>query len=310
MDDATDHYADLLDNGPLPDEALCLTAVRGFSVDEALRRFDGFPSARTETLADAGRTSVDAFPDLLPLVVADEVDGWVLLAEDNGWHGSSAEMLARLSKGTVAASAYWNVDFDSSLTLAIDGRVHECDFISEHESDDPALAPFLAGLPFDDAERMCAASLAFVERVSGVRVTDEWVRAPHPVSVVASAHRFVASAGWIEANAPELVGLDIGPGIAARVAGEGSRVEWHRQALETLWARCLPVDPDGDRVARLQAHVRQRDADRGPEQRLSALAHAAAAREALDAGDLDSALFNACCADPGGWEGLRESLRN
>ncbi|OKI29072.1 hypothetical protein A6A25_30450 [Saccharothrix sp. CB00851] len=114
--DAVDHYVTLLaDDGALPSEAFCLTVVRGLSVAEALTRFDAPPSGWTTTLADAGPTSVAAYPDELPLVVADHLDGWTLPAEDNGYHGAQEEVVATLSVGTVAASVHWNVEFDSNL---------------------------------------------------------------------------------------------------------------------------------------------------------------------------------------------------
>ncbi|SMD25229.1 hypothetical protein [Lentzea albidocapillata] len=77
----------------LPSEALCLAGVHGLAINEALTRFDASQSTRTTTL-----------------VVADERDGWVFLAEHNGFHGSLPEVLAGLSNGTVAAAVYWNVD--------------------------------------------------------------------------------------------------------------------------------------------------------------------------------------------------------
>ncbi|GAA3842829.1 hypothetical protein GCM10022243_06600 [Saccharothrix violaceirubra] len=315
-DDATDHYADLLDNGPLPDEALCLTAVRGLSVDEALRRYGGFRSARTETLRDAGRYSLDAYPDELSLVVADEVDGWVLLAHDNGWEGASTEVLARLSTGTTAAVAYWNVDFDSSLAVAVDGRVHAFEFIVGESTDDPVLGPYLDGLDFEDAERMCAASLAFVERVSGVRLTDEWIRAPHPVSAVADDLCFTGPTGWTSTAAPELVGRPVDAAVDWACQAAGIRVDddhppvvdLYLRALEAQWARCLPADPDAPKVRRLQDQVRRRNADKSIERALFARAHAVSAIEGLRAGNVDRVLYNACQVDPARWPELRALL--
>jgi hypothetical protein len=192
-----DHYAALLDSNALPSEAFCLTAVRGLSVDEALTRFDGFPSSRESTLSNAGQTAVNAFPDDLPTIVADHCDGWTLLAENNGFHGTMPEVLSRLSQGTVAASVFWNVNFASRASLAQNGRVLAVyDFVigRQRDGDDPAkIAPFLHGLDFDDPYRVWAEGLAFLERVSGVRVTADWVAKPHPMSVIADPARFELS---------------------------------------------------------------------------------------------------------------------
>jgi hypothetical protein len=208
--DAVDHYAALLDSDALPSEALCLTAVRGLSVEEALTRFDGFPGGRETSLDVAGHTSVNAYPDELPIIVADHRDGWTLLAEDNGFHGSMPEVLSQLSPGTVAASVYWNVNLVSRASLAQDGQVLAVfDFVGggPPDGEDPEkIAPFLHDLDFDDAYRMCAAALAFLERVSGVRVPGDWSAQSHPASVIADPTRFEPShvSSWLSINAPDV----------------------------------------------------------------------------------------------------------
>lgn len=204
--DAIEHYAELLTSEALPSEALCLTAVRGLVIDKALARFDAAPQTRTTTLAHAGQASVNAFPDELPLVVADERDGWVFLAEHNGYHGSLPEVLATLSNGTVAATVYWNVDFDSTINLAQDGQIlGEMDFIGR-QAPTADLAAYLENLDFQDADRMCAAAIAFLERVTGVRLDADWATAPHRASVITQPTKFEDPdpAGWLATNAPEI----------------------------------------------------------------------------------------------------------
>ncbi len=52
--DAVDHYAALLADDTLPCEALCLTAVRGVGIADAVLRYDGFPGSRQGTLVATG----------------------------------------------------------------------------------------------------------------------------------------------------------------------------------------------------------------------------------------------------------------
>ncbi|MFF4600694.1 DUF6461 domain-containing protein [Amycolatopsis sp. NPDC001319] len=207
--DAVEYYVALLGAQALPAEALCLTAVRGLSVDEALHRFDAFPASREVTLAVAGQTSVNAFPDQLPLVVAGQRDGWTLLVEDNGVHGSRPGVLARLSSGTVAASVYWNVNLVSRISLAQDVRVLAVfDFVTggTPTGEEPeAIGPFLGDLDFDDPYRKCASALAFLERVTGIRVTADWSGQSHAASVIVDPTRFEQPSSWLKINAPDVV---------------------------------------------------------------------------------------------------------
>jgi uncharacterized protein DUF6461 len=203
--DAVDHYAKLLADDRWPGEMMCLTVVRGLSVEEALVRFDGEATGREATLIDAGTAAIAAFPDELPLVVANALDGWVVLAEDNGYHGSEHEVLTRLSAGTVAASAYWNVNLHSQVASAHDGEVVGAfDFVGDEPPNTGAMEPFIRGLDFTDPERMCAAALAFLERVSGVRVPIDWSSRPHPASVIGRFEWLTLSsaAGWLADIAP------------------------------------------------------------------------------------------------------------
>ncbi|MGZ3148249.1 DUF6461 domain-containing protein [Lentzea chajnantorensis] len=312
--DATDHYDRVLSCGLLPSDALCLTAVRGLSVGEALRRFDGLPGERRADLGEVNARSGGAHPDELPVVLADEVDGWVLLVEDNGWHGADREVLERLSAGTVAASAFWNVNLVSNLSLAHDGELLGAfDFVLRQERP-AALVPYLEGLEFDDAHRMCAESLAFVERVSGVRLTEQWAAGPHFASVVVDLRRFRPSdpRQWLDVNEPGLLAwattareaeVRAAAEEVARTACAAAGVEPeataddvlrdHRRVMELRWDRAAPPDPDLDPVARLQAAVRQRDTEPVAEREVEARAHARAAVVALRADDPLAALAGA-----------------
>lgn len=300
---AADHYVELL-AGVLPNDALCLTAVRGLTVDEALTRFDAFPGGPPALLSACGQASVNAFPDELPLVVAGGIGGWVFLVEDNGFHGTQA--LGRLSEGTEAATVYWNTNLDSYLGLARDGQVAVYDFVLKGEP--PAvLRPYLGGIDFTDAYRMCAQALEVLERITGVRISADWVTRPHRASVIADLARFDGSAAWLEVNAPGLVGTPEVTGFvvarACQAAGvddfEGDlrariRAEY-RRALELRWERCLveETEPVQERILLARAH---------------ALGAVLAAQAEDPAAAFAGALYNACHADRRGWELLRREV--
>jgi hypothetical protein len=203
----------LLADNTLPTEALCLTVVRGLDLAEALCRFDASAGRRCATLAAAGELGARAYPNDLPLVIADRCGDWVLLAENNGFHGSLREVLAGLSRGTVAASVYWNVNMQSSIGYAEDGQLLAAfDFvISQHAggTDPDRLAPFLDGLTFTNAHRKKAEAMAVLERVSGVRVGREWLRQRHPASVVVPDRSLGTGGlgGWLWHAAPTVAAI-------------------------------------------------------------------------------------------------------
>jgi Family of unknown function (DUF6461) len=207
MQSVVDHYFRLLSADVLPSDSFCLTAVQGMTVDEALKRFDGYPGWAVAGLAESGQRAIAVYPDELPTVIADEVDGWVLLAENNGWHGTKTSVLRRLSAGTVVSSAFWNVNLDSTISLARGGEVLAAfDFVIGRKPP-AALVPHLDGLEFTDPYRMTAEALAFVERVSGVRLTVEWATGRHPASAIGDLWWFHQSdaVGWLDVNAPEVL---------------------------------------------------------------------------------------------------------
>lgn len=328
MNPAVDHYFELLSANVLPSDAFCLTAVQGLTVDEALERFDAYPGWAVADLAELGERGIAAYPDELPIVVADEVDGWVLLAEDNGWHGTKTSVLQRLSAGTVVASAFWNVNLDSTISLARDGEVLAAfDFVIGRERP-AALVPHLDGLEFADPYRKTAEALAFVEQVSGVRLTAEWATGRHPVSVIGDLWRFHTPTSWLDVNAPDvLAALPVVDAADLRSAAEmvvsqaceGIETDGttlpaaYRRVLELRWERCRPLDRTMDPVALLNAAVTRRNTEPVEERAAETRAHAIAARLALQEEDpaaaLASAMYNACQADRPRWPALLADVR-
>ncbi|MFC0067443.1 DUF6461 domain-containing protein, partial [Umezawaea endophytica] len=333
---AVAHYAGMLAAEVLPSEALCLTAVRGLTTAEALARFGADGPTRLTTIVDAGTATTNAFPDELPLVLAGEHSGWVVLVEDNGFHGSLPETLARLSVGGVAVCAYWNVDFDSAISLARDGEVvGTFEFALGGLPQAGPLTPFLVGLDFEDADTLCASALAFVDQVTGVRLGATWALAAHPAAVIADPDSLSGTTGWLAVNAPEVFEAlpaadpdllrDLADAAAARACAANGITyppehpddlaalshAAHQRALELRWDRCAPTD-EVDPAAVLRADFARRTADTTAERALTARAHAyAAALTARSADPVDAVaetIAHACQAVRPRWDALRAAV--
>ncbi|MEW2380065.1 DUF6461 domain-containing protein [Micromonospora sp. NPDC047812] len=183
----------------MPGVALCVTVVAGLTVDEALVRFDGFPARRTATLQDLMEVSRAAPFPYPQLACAVDVDGHVVLVEENGYHGAQAEVLRRLSAGTSVTSVYWNVNFSNRLSYAENGRlVASVDWArpGHGDGDDPEeLKRYLDGLGFDEIGDPRPKALAFLERCGGVRITREHLVGAHPASVLVPADLFEPRGG-------------------------------------------------------------------------------------------------------------------
>src|SRR5215475_516787 len=89
---------DWLDESPIADGG-CLTLVSGVDAAHAAWAFGGDHAKATSlTLADAFNGG-DEEPFRAALVV---LDGWILVAENNGWQGSRPEVLRRLTASGTA----------------------------------------------------------------------------------------------------------------------------------------------------------------------------------------------------------------
>lgn len=177
---------------------------------------------------------------------------------------------------------------------------------------------------------MTAEALAFVERVSGVRLTAEWAAGRHPASAIGDLWRFhqADAVGWLDVNAPEvLAALAVARADDVRSATE-MVVSWacegletggtslpqaYRRVLELRWERGRPLDPAMDPIAQLHAEVARRNTVPAEELVTEARAHAIAASLALQEQDpsvaLASAMYNACQADRARWPALLADVR-
>lgn len=148
-------------------EAGCVTFVADADIASVVRCFGGrVGDATTMTLRD-----VDARPGE-DLVAVRSLGPWVLAVEINGWQGSRAEVLTRVSQSTRVISAFWNVNALTRFSYAVEGRVLTAFEAMSPESrqgaEPDALEATRAGLPWDD---FVPAMLALVSRVTGERVT-------------------------------------------------------------------------------------------------------------------------------------------
>ena len=159
--------------------AACFTAVTGVASAEVVRRFGADPAtARTATFAGSFNELTGSTP-----LVYDELDGGVLVAENNGWQGSKTEVLEAVSRGGTAASVYWSVNADMSFLYVVDGVLVAWfdPLLVGHAwsgSDPESVRRQTVSLPFGlDGPR--SASLALVERLTGIRLERRWLERPH-----------------------------------------------------------------------------------------------------------------------------------
>ncbi|WP_204017909.1 DUF6461 domain-containing protein [Sphaerimonospora thailandensis] len=145
------------------DEAVCVTYVRDLSPAEAFARMDVTIDPEAEPGCD-------------PAIAVFRVEGGVILVEPNGFAGILDEVICRLSKGTVAASVFFNVNLDQNFVYAEDGVVttqFEPDQPDARSGSDPdRLLEQMRTLDMEtDSDLNKAAELA--ESVTGLTLPDD-----------------------------------------------------------------------------------------------------------------------------------------
>ncbi|MGF0319826.1 DUF6461 domain-containing protein [Nocardia fluminea] len=143
-------------------EAATITVVAAADPDTVVRAFGADPStpARMEALEDRAMHNSEPWIAVAPVTDA------VIAVEYNGYQGSHAPELRALSRGTRAASLYWNVNGLTRLSFAADGRMLAAFELGEPQHD-PALEPILRDLDFDDYRHLIAKGLVAVARFTG-----------------------------------------------------------------------------------------------------------------------------------------------
>lgn len=172
---------------PSPNDDLmagCLGVVPG--VDAAwVKRCLGVEerSCRQATVHEAWKLSESDFGN--DLIQITSIGDAVVTYEPNGWHGVDEELAVALSERGRYAAYFWNVNAVMRFVFAVAGHIRR-DFDPLLYDGDPEQAlseeldlPFPSGDP--DSLTPGQASLALIERLTGVEITMEWLLdAPHP----------------------------------------------------------------------------------------------------------------------------------
>ena len=118
------------------------------------------------------------------VVQTDLLGAWSVILEPNGWVTSFPEVLARLSKRGTVVSLFWNVNAVMSFGVARHGALERQFDPLLYDADETQL-PEELDLPFGEPGRVRSASLAFLTRLTGVRVKPAWLLEPRrPTYVV------------------------------------------------------------------------------------------------------------------------------
>jgi Family of unknown function (DUF6461) len=160
-------------------EAISLTLVQQADLTAVLRLTEVDPDSSEEM----------TFDDVLDLEAQEERRGvqietlgyWTAVIEPNGYRTSLAEVLAPLSAGGRAVNVFWNVNAVMSFGLAVDGAmVREFDpVLAEQRVGTPL--PEEAGLElFSEDTPSQQACMMLLERITGVKITQDWLDASHP----------------------------------------------------------------------------------------------------------------------------------
>ncbi|MDJ1132271.1 DUF6461 domain-containing protein [Streptomyces iconiensis] len=172
------------------DEAACVTAVTGATEAEVIRLFGGDPDRAQARVLDEELAEELPDDDLAHIAVA-RAGSAVVVVEYNGFQGSREEVLRPLSRlGGRAASAYWNIDALSRLSLAEDGFVLSAFEMlmpeHRHGTHPEAWDPHLSGLALGEG---WGAGLAAVVRATGARLDTAWARGTHLVTAIEEVPR-------------------------------------------------------------------------------------------------------------------------
>ncbi|ATL31568.1 DUF6461 domain-containing protein [Streptomyces formicae] len=178
-------------------EAATFTAVHGGDEDAVIRLFGGNPEQCCPLRLEELREHYDR-----DLILVSRSGPAVVVVENNNYQGSREEVLRPLSRRGRTASAYWNVNAVSQLTLAEDGLISSAFEMLVPEgifgARPDAWQPLLRGLSLEDDDYLWGTGLAAVERATGARFDDAWVRGPHRAVEITRVPEYLLGQGLID----------------------------------------------------------------------------------------------------------------
>ncbi|GAA2065096.1 hypothetical protein GCM10009801_10140 [Streptomyces albiaxialis] len=175
-------------------DAATFTAVRGGDEDAVIRHFGGDPDTARPMALDDLSSHYDR-----DLVLVSR-SGPATVVVENGYQGSREEVLRPLSRLGRTASAFWNVNAVSRLSLAEDGLISSA--LDMVVLDDPygarpdAWDPLLDGLAFGVEAPGWGEGLVAVERATGARFDEAWARGPHRAVEITPVPEYVLGQGF------------------------------------------------------------------------------------------------------------------
>ncbi|WP_237526968.1 DUF6461 domain-containing protein, partial [Streptomyces sp. SID337] len=178
-------------------EAATFTAVRGDDEDAVIRAFGGDPAhARPMLLHDLREQYDDG-----EYILVSRSGATIVVVEYNNFQGSREEVLRPLSRLGRTASAFWNVNAVSRLSLAEDGLLSSV--LDMVVPEDPfgarpdAWEPLLDGLTLGVGGSW-GAGLAAVERATGARFDRAWAQGLHRRVHITEVPRYVLGQGLVD----------------------------------------------------------------------------------------------------------------
>lgn len=156
-------------------DAYCVSVTVGLDMQAVADAFQVDPSTMRPASFAEQRELATPYPDGFgnDTVGIDRLGAAVIALQQNGWAGVEEARGIRLSKSGRYAAAYRSVNADMSLMVAqhgviervFDPLLYDADGALEEE----------AGLPFGHPGSPGVAAFALLERLTGVRLTREWV---------------------------------------------------------------------------------------------------------------------------------------
>ncbi|MEV0282340.1 DUF6461 domain-containing protein [Streptomyces sp. NPDC050610] len=178
------------------DVAATFTVVHGADEDAVIRLFGGDPEQALPMSLEELREHCDGDG-----ILVSRSGPAVVVVECNGYQGSREEVLRPLSRLGRTASAFWNVNAVSQLSLAEDGLVSSAlDMVvpeNPYGARPDAWEPLLEGLSLGVVAGW-GSGLTAVERATGTRFDDAWVHGPHRAVAITPVPEYLLWQGIVD----------------------------------------------------------------------------------------------------------------